>query len=124
MEKVGKAEVRGWGAWRGGWGRGLNVQEGVVALGGCIGCIEGKALMAFVGCIGAKVLKLLAVALGVLGGAGFNAVKALRVWSGVMAREEGCVENAPLLDKAGVLRWLGFRVGVDHENTGAAVVVD
>ncbi len=75
-----------------------------MALTGCIGCIEGKELMAFVGCIGAKELKPLAVALVVPGGAGFSVVKALRVWSGVMAREEGCVEKTPLLDKAGVLR--------------------
>ncbi len=101
MEKVGKVDV-------GSCGGGLKVQDGFVALLGCIGCIGGKELIAFVGCIGAKALKPLAIVLGVPEVAGFRAVKALRVWSGVMAREDGWVEKAPVLDKAGVLRWFWF----------------
>lgn len=108
MVKVGKVLMVGgrWGGWTGPKGvgcgcGGLNVQEGF----GCIGCIEGKELVALVGCMGVKAFKPLAAALVVPGGVGFSAMKALRVWSGVMAREEGCVEKAMLPDKAGVLRW-------------------
>ena len=83
---------------------------------GCIGC------MGCMGCIGAKALRPLDVVLGfgIRVVEGLSAAKEERVWSGVMAREEGWVaENALVVDSAEV----GVNDGVDQSKTGAAALV-
>ena len=81
----------------------LRPKDGAVALAGCRGCM------------GVKEAIVLLLLVELPEGAGLSVAKELSVWSGVMAREFGWVEKAPVLDRA-------EGVGVDHEK--AATVLD